>query len=422
MTKIKERVLFPLITIAVSIFIIELALHVISYAAPKKYETLLGISNVPMFVKDSRLGLRPSPDFPEHDARGFRNDSRSGPISIVALGDSQTYGTDIKREEAWPQQLGQMTDSTVYNMACGGWGPTQSLQLFDDAISLKPKIIIEAFYSGNDLYDSFSNVYYDGQLVDLKTRDEHESSRVLEAEKNETLRAKVMRLYEQGGATNAFAPPPPQVQQPLSSSDRIRKFLGDHVRIYQLLALLKRGLQAKGSENDWESEKAAARSESDKDYYYIFEAAKLQTVFTPRLRLVALDQTDSRISEGLRISLEAIKQMRLKAHAAGIDFQVMLIPTKELVFKQAMQASTSSKDITYNKLLENEEQFRQKTITFLNNEGIKIIDVLPTLEDRVRSGLQPYPATANGHPNAAGQTAIAESALKTLKSQNAVLK
>jgi lysophospholipase L1-like esterase len=422
MQTIKTRLLFPLVSICITLLFIEIVLHIISFAAPKQYDALLGISRVPIFVKDSRLVLRPNPDFPEHYARGFRNESRSGPISIVALGDSQTYGTDIKREEAWPQQLGQMTDSNVYNMACGGWGPTQSLQLFDDAISLKPKIIIEAFYSGNDLYDSFSNVYYDGQLIDLKTRDEHESSRVLEAEKHETLRARVMRLYEQGGATSAFAPPPPQVQQPLSSSDRFRKFLGDHVRIYQLLALLKRGLQTKSSEHDWESEKAAARAEKDKDYYYIFEAAKLQTIFTPKLRLVALDQTDPTISEGLRISLEAIKQMRLKAHAVGIDFQVMLIPTKELVFKQAMQASTSAKDITYDKLLENEEQFRQKTITFLNNEGIKIIDVLPTLEDRVKSGPQPYPATSNGHPSGAGQTAIAECALKTLKSQNAVLK
>ena len=44
-------------------------------------------------------------------------------------------------------------------MAWGGWGPVHSLILLDEAISLHPKIIIEAFYAGNDLFDAFNIVY-----------------------------------------------------------------------------------------------------------------------------------------------------------------------------------------------------------------------------------------------------------------------
>jgi len=284
---------------------------------------------------------------------------------------------------------------------------------------LKPKVIIEAFYSGNDLYDSFSNVYYDGQLPNLKTRDKLEATRILEDEKNETLRVKVMRLYEQNGPINLFGPPP--ADQNLSTSNKIRKFMGDHIRLYQLLAVLKRDLQTQNSAHNWESEKAAARAESARGYYHIFETANLRTIFTPKLRLVALDQTDSRIVEGERIAWQAIKEMKLKAAAAGIDFQVMLIPTQELVFKQVAQAAMSN-EINYNKLIENEEKYRQETIAFLNNEGIKIIDILPTLEERVRAGRQPYPESSNGHPNPEGHKAIAETVLNVLKTQHAVLK
>lgn len=417
MERLKKKVLFPLITITVSVCLIEVVLQVVSFAAPKKYNSMLGISQVPIFVKDDRLVLRPNPDFPEHDDRGFRNQSTSGPIAIVALGDSQTYGTGVKREEAWPQQLGQLGSEKVYNMACGGWGPTQSLLLFDDAISLKPRLIIEAFYSGNDMYDSFSNVYYDGQLPELKTKDEKESGRIREAEQKETVHDKVMRLYKQGGATDVFAAP--TTVEPTSRSMRVRKFLGDHIRLYQLFAVLKQNLRANNSnQTGWESDKRLAETGSDKDFYQVFEGEKLRTIFTPELRLVALDSNDPRIVEGHRIGLEAIRVMSQKAKAAQIQFEVVLIPTKELVYKDAAYAAVAPRSKSYRALLENEELLRQKTISFLAREDIKTIDALPALAARVKNGAAPYPESPDGHPNPEGHRAIAEVALAELKRQN----
>ena len=403
-------------SIMISLSVIEVILHVVSFAAPKKYYSMLGISQAPIFVKDNRLVLRPNPDFTEHDERGFRNESAAGPIAIVVLGDSQTYGTGVRREEAWPKQLGKLDNEKVYNMACGGWGPTQSLLLFDDAIALKPKLIIEAFYSGNDMYDSFSNVYYDGQLPELKTKDAKESGRIREAEQKETVHDKVMRLYKQGGATDAFA-----VSQvgPASWSMKIRKFLGDHIRLYQLLAVLKQNLRADNSnQTGWESDKRLAETERDRDYYQVFESEKVKTIFTPELRLVALNAADSRIAEGHRIGLEAIRVMSQKARVAGIQFAVLLVPTKEMVFKDAAYAAVAPRSKSYQALLENEELLRQKTISFLAREDIKTIDALPALAARVKDGAQPYPWSSDGHPNPEGHRAIAEVALAELKRQN----
>jgi hypothetical protein len=77
----------------------------------------------------------------------------------VVLGDSQTHGNNASREKAWPQQLAAYTGSSTYQMAYGGWGPPQYRALVDDALALKPKIVIVALYAGNDLLDSVRFVY-----------------------------------------------------------------------------------------------------------------------------------------------------------------------------------------------------------------------------------------------------------------------
>lgn len=123
---------------------------------------------IPHSVPDARLVLRPNPTYPGHDRKGFRNLKVPAKTHIVALGDSQTYGHGVEPEDAWPRQLESMTGKKVYSMAWGGYGPTHSLVMWDEAIALSPKIVIEAFYAGNDLFDSFNHVYNQGQLPELK--------------------------------------------------------------------------------------------------------------------------------------------------------------------------------------------------------------------------------------------------------------
>ncbi len=90
---------------------------------------------------------------------------------MVAMGDSQTYGTGVWRAQNWPHQLQELVGHRVYGISCGGWGPTQSLLELDRALALKPRLIVEAFYTGNDLFDCFETVYYDHQLPELATTD-----------------------------------------------------------------------------------------------------------------------------------------------------------------------------------------------------------------------------------------------------------
>ncbi len=172
------------------------------------------------------------------------------------------------------------------------------------------------------------------------------------------------------------------------------------------------------NQNEWEGDKRLAESERDRDYYQVFESEKVKTIFTPELRLIALDAADSRIAEGHRLALEAIRVMNQKASAAGIQFAVLLLPTKELVFKDAAYAAVTPRSKAYKALLENEELLRQKTIGFLASQNIKTIDALPALAARVKDGVQPYPWSSDGHPNPEGHTVLAEVALAELRRQN----
>ncbi|MBU6433714.1 MAG: hypothetical protein KJS98_10410, partial [Nitrospirae bacterium] len=49
-------------------------------------------------------------------------------------------------------------------MAADGYGPAQYVLLLEEALALKPKVIIAAYYYGNDIYDSYQFVYRIGDF------------------------------------------------------------------------------------------------------------------------------------------------------------------------------------------------------------------------------------------------------------------
>src|SRR5262249_50916074 len=110
-------------------------------------------------VSDPRLGHHLEPDAPGHDARGFRNEASAAITDVVAIGDSQTWGVNVRREESWPAVLGKISHLSVYSMALGGWGPLQYEVLAKDAVAFRPRALIVGIYLGNDIFDGCNQVY-----------------------------------------------------------------------------------------------------------------------------------------------------------------------------------------------------------------------------------------------------------------------
>jgi len=393
-----KQVIFTVITALLVIVFLEAVLNLCALVSPP-IEEVLASPWAARSIPDKRLKMRPSPLYSDHDSKGFRNPEVPEKSDVVALGDSQTYGTGVKSDEAWPKQLEPMISQTVYSMAYGGYGPVHSLVLWDEATALAPKIIIEAVYAGNDLYEAFKMVYGRDQFVELKTSDPQVQSSVREAEKSGTIAEQVSKMYYMGKTNNLST----QKSSPSQGA------LLEHSKIYALLRRVKfeflrilTSPQDQDPQHMWEY--AKARAEDNPAYSQVFNNGQFRTIFTSEYRFVALNLNDPRIAEGNKIILRALQKMKENAIDRNIRFIVLLIPTKELVFQELWGSPSSA----YRNLTENEEFFWKNTRDYLELNGIEYVDALPALREKLSLGIQPYKVSKDGHPNEHGHRAIAK--------------
>ena len=368
----KKHAIYNLITLCLAILLIEL---VLTLAFPSLLRSRQAVG-----IPDRVLTHRGNPEYLEHDRDGFRNPVHMAHADIVTLGDSQTYGTGVDSEDVWPRQLERLSSFTVYNMAFGGWGPTHSLILFDEALTLNPDIIIKAFYSGNDLYDSYNHVYNKGQLSELKTSspDVLETIKYLKKEKSIEKQIGNKAEAHNGGIFK-----------------KINNYLLQHSNIYAIASAVYDKL-------------SAAKSVSEPEQA---EKYDLTTIFTPEYRLTVLNLDDARIAEGHRIALKAINEMNDLAKTYHKRFIVVLIPTKEFVFRNYAKNISPN----YDNLIKNEYLMWQATKEYFRKQNIEYFDAGLALEASLLYGIQPYPTTTDGHPNKDGHSAIARDLLAHLQ-------
>jgi hypothetical protein len=125
-----------------------------------------------LLLQDPLTRIRSRPLLPRneimgpHDILGFRNFAVPNVADVVTIGDSMTYGNDAYMENNWPSVMADAIEDarvSVYNMSTGGWGAVQYLEMFSNATLLRPRVIVVAFYTGNDPLDSFMMAYADSR-------------------------------------------------------------------------------------------------------------------------------------------------------------------------------------------------------------------------------------------------------------------
>ena len=123
-----------------------------------------------LYLRDPRLIHRPMPLLPTvgykgpHDVLGFRNRSVPNRFDVMVMGDSQTYGSNVTVENAWPSQLAPLLaddekSPTVYNVSLGGWSAMHYYHLFEKMLAFEPKVVVIAHYMGNDSIECFRIAY-----------------------------------------------------------------------------------------------------------------------------------------------------------------------------------------------------------------------------------------------------------------------
>jgi SGNH hydrolase-like domain, acetyltransferase AlgX len=90
-----------------------------------------------------------------YDRDGFRNPRDLDAADVVVLGDSIVEGFQVAEDELVTAQLAERLGLVVANLARGGDGPQQELEILKRyGLRLRPKVCVWTFYEGNDLSDA----------------------------------------------------------------------------------------------------------------------------------------------------------------------------------------------------------------------------------------------------------------------------
>ncbi len=350
-------------------------------------------------IPDPRLGVRLAPNVGGHDANGFRNDTVPDQADIVAIGDSQTYGLNASRSQAWPQTLAGLSGYSTYNMAYGAYGPVQYWALIQDALELSPEVIVIGLYFGNDLYGAYQVVYQN---------DTYSRFRNAEADSelfNDTISSRSGAIWNE---LREFAA---QWEREPPNTLGWGAFFRGQSAILRLL--YERGWWLGSNPSD-ANLKYKAWAEAFPEHGAVYEHDNVRMVLTTAYRLQGLDLDDPRIAEGLRITGEMLLRIHDETEAADVTPLILLIPTAELVYADAMEISQGRLDETYANLVEMEARARTEIIALCEEYGIEYVDALPALKEAVERNERIYPSNGDGHPYARGYYLIASAVNKAL--------
>lgn len=357
----------------------EVTLRVAANLSREAESVLLAAA--PRLLADETFGYVGNPTFPGHDREGNRNAVLHDRASIVALGDSQTYGTGVEPEQAWPAQLGALRRDSVYSLAIPGYGPTHQLLLGTAALARRPRTVVATLYTGNDAYDCAVTVHRRGQLSRLR------AGASLSAGQLDDLDARIEA---------AFADAVGRSEVPQS---RLRSWLARHSRTYGLWRSLRRGEPVRTT-----FDQHAARAATSGGTRVADSGSGWRTVFTPAYRTLALDPLDPCIAEGRRLALAALEELAVEVSAAGAELLVLLIPTKELVHAEVAAPLTPG----HARLAALEAAWLAELHGALGTRSdVRVVNGLAALRGVLATGQAPYPEDHDGHPNAAGHAALA---------------
>jgi hypothetical protein len=397
--RVARKILFVALALALSVVAAELILRLAAAAIPE-VDAMLGTGTSPT-VPDTVLGHRPAPLMSDSDTTGFRNPQRPKSAPVVAVGDSQTFGIGVTRQDSWPHVLRRDHGIPTYSMAYGGYGPTHYLVLAREALDqLDPEVIVVAFYPGNDLLDSWRMVHERGQLQELLPDG---TDRVeVTGDRSDELppQTEWLRLRE---ATAELT----------RGAGGLRSTLDRHTRLYGLARAVKRtaarsfGTPAGQERANPDPEVVRATvAKASSDMLLPTRVGAVTTVLTPGARRAVVDLSNARIREGLRLSLEAIRQLHNEASGNGVRVVVLMIPTKEHVFAPWVGTGSDGGSDLVHQQVDDERRIWGEFTAVCDDLGLECISALDGLRRAVRDGSNPYFSDWDGHPNKLGHRVI----------------
>ena len=280
----------------------------------------------------------------------LRNREAVDQANVVVLGDSLTYGFGVLATEAFPNRLG------AYNMGIGSYGPLEYSELARQVAELKPRHVIVAIYTGNDI---------------------HDAHRVARREPFADVRDPTVRYK------------PPKRNAPTSGRNLVMRAVLAAERksrgIGWLTTTLRRQLYTQAY---------LASVYASEDGAPAYSGGRISTRFTPAHRNRAMDLSRRNVADGLRITRIALQRIKTRV---AVPVTLLIIPTKERVY-----APIAGLDDTIERTL-------TASITRDAEElGYDVMDATPALTEALRNDRPIYFTNADGHLAPEGHAVIAD--------------
>jgi len=344
---------------------------------------------------DGKLLHRVAPHSPGHDVRGFRNAANPEAADVVVIGDSQTWGINVRQDETWPSVLGRVGKVSVYSMSLGGWGPLQYEILAEEALILKPRAVLVGIYFGNDIFDSCSHAY---------GTDAYPQYRRVEASVAAALSDLHARLKVADDQTRVD-----RALQRLTEMDgmaRLWQRLARHSLIVQ--ALMTQGLLPAIPSVDELYEMAdTAWAQEHPEVASVYSWSNGSTVMTYGYRGVAVDLANACIRDGVRITRDVLDALKRLGDRTTTQIGIVFIPTKETVYAMADRSLWAHMPKGFEDLVHNETTIKEELLDHCMRTHMVCIDAAIRLVEAAHKGIALYKADSDGHPIAEGYRQIA---------------
>jgi lysophospholipase L1-like esterase len=301
------------------------------------------------------------------NSRGLRTSCEHGPVDIVMVGDSFTYGYGVDQEKTWVAQLAQLSGQRCANLGISGIGPQRELRLLTtEGLRLQPQQVVWQF---------FPNDFLDASLFE-RWRDSGQEESFL-----------AWQRRQQG--------PSPRVSPGGASFVNLRGMLHRHLLSYELakywLALGPYG-------------------QRDQQPVWVRSGA-LRLLLDPAANRRWADPSQPAILRGREITYETLRQASRLARSAQAGFTVLLAPSKEVVYRHLLPSFATRQWVAL------VQESNRQLIAFCRAAGIPCLDLTETFSQAARAGQMLYFAQ-DAHWNPAGHRLAAREVAEFLALQH----
>jgi lysophospholipase L1-like esterase len=343
-----------------------------------------------------RMGYIPAPaSAPIHrfafhtDEEGFRNRTVRDRVDIAALGDSFTDAMTMAAEASWPSRLEHATGRSVQNYGTAGFGPQQELLVLKDFVAAhRPRLVILAYFSGNDMFD-----------------------------------AEAFAEFQQSGGTSRRPDQGWRIKDVVSRADTW--FVVSALRAGGRWLGAHQGTSvAAASADALDEPPAISRPSFERGMFSVpVHRRTVQWAFMPPyLNTLNFSEAELRARAGWQLTTQTLAEMQRTSHAFGAEFVVMFIPFKSQVYLPLLDAAFSTRELeaAFAEYLESygrsvdvarlrANRLAQNHLmqAFCGQAGIPLFDATAALAARLAEGENVY-FPDESHLNEAGEAALAE--------------